>query len=147
KRRVEGLVKNHTTDELHFAASLAGPSKSSTEEKSLSLLQTFALYLDLNLSVRKYNCLRSVVNSLHKDTFPSMYKLNLFKSQFLCELTHISDTIVEVNIQDMIDKTMYSITQLVDENVNIESENLILISKWGMDGSSGHSTYKQKFLQ
>lgn len=52
-------------------------------------------------------------------------------------------------MQSLLDNTASSILELqanVVETVTDDSvENLVLIGKWGFDGSTGHSEYKQKF--
>lgn len=152
KRRVETLVKSFGSAELQFASSIAGPSTSTGPpevKKSLTLQQALSLYLDLDLSERKYTLLRTVVNSVHADTFPSLYRLNMFKQHLYPEISSASETAVEVNIPNMLYKTVNSICSLINaiDMHSINSLNLTLVCKWGMDGSSGHSTYKQIFSE
>lgn len=149
RRKVEPLLQSFSQEQLRFAVDISHQSTSapSSVEEKLSLQQTLALYLDLDLSERKYGVLRTVVNSIHKNTFPSLYRLNLFKKTFFPEFATVSETVVEVNILDMLNKTLSSIAELVSADCieNVKSTNLSLVCKWGMDGSSGHSTYKQTF--
>lgn len=76
KQRVADLVTTRTCDELAFATelSLRQSKKGSCKNKeSLSPLRALALYLDLGLTFRKYNILRSTMNGLHPDMLPSYY--------------------------------------------------------------------------
>lgn len=56
---------------------------------------------------------------------------------------------MKVNTQDILQKTVNSILDLVDTDSiqSISSLHLTVVCKWGMDGSSGHSTYKQTFVE
>lgn len=110
----------------------------------MSVQQTIALYLDLNLSVRKYNILRSVVNALHKDCFPSYNRLVKEKQKYIPKTITVTETSAEVNLQELLQKTVESILNILKCTIESNS-NLKLICKWGFDGSAGHSTYKQKF--
>ncbi|KAJ8950245.1 hypothetical protein NQ314_007950 [Rhamnusium bicolor] len=85
KRRVADLLATRSPEELAFADKLSTSSSGSAERKkdALSVAQALALHLDLDLSERKYNMLRSVVNAVHKDLFPSVYKLRAFRHELL----------------------------------------------------------------
>lgn len=147
KRRVEMLVAQNSSEELHFAAERSRMSNigtSLTKRKSLTNIEALALYLDLDLSVRKYNILRSVVNSLHQDCFPSFHILNQFRNQYFPSNITVTELSAEVDLQEILERTTESILKVA----HIEhTGNLKLICKWGFDGSSGHSLYKQKFVE
>lgn len=63
---------------------------------------------------------------------------------------NISETSARIDLQTMIDFTTERlITTQKDIILTLDSDNsknLCLYSKWGFDGSSGHSSYKQAFL-
>ncbi|XP_050308009.1 uncharacterized protein LOC126744581 isoform X1 [Anthonomus grandis grandis] len=147
KRRVEPLLKNYTVEELRFATEHCMDSsneKFSSEKKCLSTKQALALFYDIDLSVRKYNTLRSVVNALHPDCFPSYRALLQTKKKYLPNNITVTEISAEVGLQELLQKTTDSILNI--SNLNIcQVFNLKLICKWGFDGSSGHSLYKQKF--
>lgn len=150
-RKTEPLVTNYSTEELCFAAerSLCVSTNQSSNQnlvnkKSLSPIQALALFYDINLSVRKYNVLRSVVNALHPDCFPSYRCLLKTKKEYLPINIAVTETSAEVDLQELLQKTTDSILKI--SNINSYNEcTLKLICKWGFDGSSGHSLYKQKF--
>ena len=59
----------------------------------------------------------------------------------------VTDTLAELKLQDLLDHTILRIvqarqiilTRVAGENI----QKTVLISKWGFDGSTGHSEYKQ----
>lgn len=145
KRRVQELV-GKSPAELRFAAERSEQLSNSltNEAKILSPQKALALFFDLNLSVRKYNILRQVVNSMHKDCFPSYHVLTQTKQQYLPSEITVSEISAQVELQPLLEKTVDSILKISN---NILNSSLKLICKWGFDGSSGHSFYKQKFRE
>lgn len=147
KRKVKDLVTTRSPSELSLAAALSTGSSLNPSGKSLNVEQALGLYLDLGLSYRKYGILKSVINNIHPETIPSYHKLIEVRNAILPQGITITETSAEVNLQELLDKTCYSILKyLKNNNSDIpENSDLLLICKWGFDGSSGHSTYKQKF--
>lgn len=147
KRRVEKLVKNYSFNELSFATQqLSAPSKSVDKSKVFSPQQALALYLDLSLTERKYNILRSTVNTLHKDCFPRVAIIREYRNQLLPRSINITECSAEVNLQELLNFTVQSILKTLQDSSNLSEVALLeLVCKYGFDGSSGHSTYKQKF--
>lgn len=78
--------------------------------------------------------------------YPSYSQIQ--KAKFDCypdeNAIHITDASAKINLQALLDHTSCRILKLLNEN-SIQSENLILLTKWGCDGVSGQSQYKQKF--
>jgi len=66
------------------------------------------------------------------------------KKQFLPPEISASEPSEEVQLQELLNKTAESIVKIANISVDIK---LKLTSKRGFDGSAGHSTYKQKFLE
>jgi hypothetical protein len=60
------------------------------------------------------------------------------------ENTVISEDTAEVKLQGLIDRTVSSQQVAVSSFSSSEWGNLVLVSKWGFDGSTGHFEYKQK---
>ncbi|CAH0562943.1 unnamed protein product [Brassicogethes aeneus] len=145
-RRVEPLVKNHTSKELCFAAerSRRFSTTNSTTSNTITTIKAIALYYDLNLTVRKYEILRSVVNAMHPDCFPSYRSLLTTKNKYLPAHISVTETSAEVDLQELLEKTTISILNISNLS-KCQTSDLKLICKWGFDGSSGHSLYKQKF--
>ncbi|KAF2889180.1 hypothetical protein ILUMI_16993, partial [Ignelater luminosus] len=103
----------------------------------MSVEKALALYLDIGLSFRKYNILRSSINAIHPDTMPSYYLLQRGKSEILPNQIETSDIYSEVDLQNLLDKTTNSIIKLIPKD-DIMNISLTLVSKWGFDGSSRH---------
>ena len=147
KRRVQKLVDNYSFEELSFAANLVAHNSPEKLNKQPSLTdqQLIALYLDLDLSERKYIVLRDTVNSVHPDLLPSLYQLRKIKKQFYEADIKCTEISAKICLQELLNKTAESI---IKDKLNEISGCLTatLTCKWGLDGSGGHSTYKQKFL-
>lgn len=150
KRRVESLVAERSLEELNFAAQLSSRLSSHTDKNNslnehLSYEEILSLYLDLDLTRRKYNILRSVINSIKKDALPSYKKLIKVRNSLLPEKIIVTETSAEVDLQNLLEYTTKSILNCIPKNFEDGVTNMILHCKWGFDGSSGHGTYKQKF--
>lgn len=147
RRRVDDLVMTRSTAELKFAAEVSSQlsENGNRSEKKLTVEKALALYLDLDLSERKYAILRNVINALHNECFPSIHQLKIFKKSLLPDNILVTDSIVEVGLQTLLNNTACSIMKIVNDEQILSENELTLKCKWGFDGSSGHSLYKQKF--
>lgn len=138
------ISNKYSIEELEFALSskkkeVALRTKINT---TISPLKALALIEDLNLSDMKYKSLRKLSNSISKDMYPSLYSIKLKRKQILPEIdaTEVSAT---VSLKILLEKTLCSILEMCKiENCD---KKLKLVLKWGMDGSGGHSMYKQRF--
>lgn len=98
-----------SSEELCFAADSSkrlSTESQKNENKKLSVQETIALYLDLVLSERKYNVLRSVVNALHKDCFPSLHSTKKAKASYLPSRKTIKETSAAIDLQEILNKTI-----------------------------------------
>lgn len=64
----------------------------------------------------------------------------------------ISETVSEVSLQSLLDHTASRIIQTLPKTLTMDLPSnketaVVLIGKWGFDGSSGHSEYKQSFSE
>lgn len=57
----------------------------------------------------------------------------------------ITETISSIDLQAILDLTSERLLTVCEQNLD-RRMNLKLICKWGFDGASNQSTYKQKFL-
>ncbi|CAH0558613.1 unnamed protein product [Brassicogethes aeneus] len=83
------------------------------------------------------------------DRFPSYKILQDEKKKCYLNNIRVSETSADVPLQALLNHTVERLIT-VQENVllslpNEELSKLHLITKWGFDGSSGHSSYKQAF--
>ncbi|CAI6375633.1 unnamed protein product [Macrosiphum euphorbiae] len=121
--------------------------KQSIETKSMSGDDAVALIVDAQLSRHQYNIIRSkapkiypsykIVQEAKKQCYPQPNKI------------YITETSVHVDLQTILDLTIDRLIITLKDVIHTLSSNelkkLCLISKWGFDGSSGHSSYKQAF--
>jgi len=124
-------------------ADLISAAAKKVKKNLLPVEKALALFYDLDLSVRQYNLLRSIVNSTSEDFFPSYYSLKTYADSLLPSPITVSDICAEVPLQPLLNKTAEGIANFCDINQNLKAT---LECKWGFDGSSGHSAYKQSFV-
>lgn len=106
--------------------------------------EALSIFADLDLSKSQYGLLRANLINKNFDILPSYHILTNAKK--LCypppSSIQITDTSAKVNLQDLLDHTSARILKI--ENVyNPARKSLKLFTKWGCDGSSGQSEYKQ----
>lgn len=142
KRRVAELA-DRTLGELEFAAQMVTGNGRVQSSASFTVIEALALMLDLDISVRKYMILRSVINAKAQNCLPSYFQLKETKKEILPSKVVVSDISAEVDLQDLLQKTTESIVKVIELK---GKTRLTLICKWGFDGSSGHSQYKQNFI-
>ena len=168
RRKTELLYATHSQKELQFALEhslrtsghkniadklhalmLSIDSDDSINErqpvKCLSKEEALALYFDAKLTKFQYNRIRS--ESIKKDSciFPTYKNILEAKKECYPSIT-ISDRGASINLQCLLDYTVSRLFSSLDKSGNLPTKkDLVLISKWGCDGSSGHSNYKQNF--
>ena len=85
--------------------------------------------------------------------FPCYSRVQLAKKQCYPKEDSIKvcETSAEVSLQAILNHTVERLLlvqkPVVDTLDKHELNSLILYSKWGFDGSSGHNSYKQTFLE
>ena len=86
---MKDIISSRPAEEIQFAAKeLSKTSLHPTQSHpNLTPQEIIALYLDLDLSERKYNILRSFVNVFHNKCFPSIKELRQMKKSFLPEIS------------------------------------------------------------
>lgn len=135
---IEYMLKN--PEEAHkFMGIIRKPSKPVfSPEKALGL------FLSLKLTKWQYVTLReTAMREGAKDIYPSYYKVQ--KSKLLCyppEATiTVTDNSAKITLQGLLDKTAQRILESLPEVTN--EKCLTMICKWGFDGASNQSRYKQ----
>lgn len=108
--------------------------------------EALSLFLDLGLSKDKYNFLRNELKKRNHDALPSYNKIVAAKKECLPEMLQTTDTSASVPLQNLLDSTANRILKIKsqDEIEALDDTTLVLLSKWGCDGSSGQSEYKQQ---
>lgn len=109
-------------------------------EKALSLI------IDACLSKHQYQILRWSAKEIGCDIFPSYHQVLSVKKECYPKNLEVQENYSKVSMQDLLDHT---VSRILKAKTKAETEvlpnQLQLISKWGCDGSSGHSEYHQKF--
>lgn len=112
-------------------------------EKALGLL------LSLKLSKWQYITLReTTIREGLKDIYPSYYRLQKSKLQCYPPKTFVTvtDSSARIALQALLDLTVNRILESLPSTNVIQSKQLELTSKWGFDGASNQSRYKQKMI-
>ena len=121
-----------------------------TLQEKMTSEEAFAYFLDNKLS-------KSVYENTHKEApcrFPSYRAIFEIKNECfpLKSSIEISETKAKVQLQDLMDHTSKRLVKLLEKEIlkylndrKIDSDELILISSWGMDGASSFSKYHQSF--
>lgn len=175
KRRVVDLVESRSASELVTAAEIAmrsagqrkvahvirdirespdniikSKNTSSVNPRQLSSDEALAYYIDSKSTTHAYKQTRKWSIIAGHNVFPSYF--SVVKSKQACypaeEHIAITETRAEINLQALLNKTAERLVLAQNEVINSvlpTSSKFTLVSKWGCDGSSGHSTYKQKF--
>lgn len=125
--------------------------KFSISEPKLSPEAALGLMVDAKLSVEQYNIIRQLAKSVNCNLYPPYYLVQEAKTKCYPpeEFITVSDTSAEVQLQPLLDLTIKRICEVqedVIEQIGTSGSTLQLqlISKWGCDGSSAQSRYKQR---
>lgn len=146
------LLKEATTTTPTRAHKIRNAYKKSVtlkEIKPYSVDEALALVIDTKLTKSQYTLIRLQAKNKNANLYPSYNNVREAKSRCYPEKNciFVSEISAEVKLQGLLDHTIRRICQSINElNLSLlENQNLILISKWGFDGTSGKSQYKQKF--
>lgn len=77
-KRIDDILKNHSVEEVNFAAEYMTKEKQDSKF-SATPFEALSLYIDLDLSEYKYVLLRNFINNLHENCLPSLYALQQTK--------------------------------------------------------------------
>ncbi|XP_066952690.1 uncharacterized protein [Macrobrachium rosenbergii] len=106
--------------------------------------EALALIIDLNLGIEAYNTLRQ--GALHHgfDLYPSYHEVLKAKSQTYPLNIFVNETECSVRLQEILDLTAKRILMTYEEDILKKFSKFTIVSKYGMDGSTGYSKYKQR---
>lgn len=173
KRRTENLI-SHSSEELAFAMKLKlqmdgnrqlskifnyllenpdevkrvsdflfSPSKN---QKTVQVETSLALMTSLKLSTWQYRTLQQFTNKhMEMAKLPSYYKIQQEKEKCYPskEDVFVTEKMAEIKLQSILDLTVKRILKI--PNIDTSQKSLTLTSKWGFDGASSQSGYKQKY--
>jgi len=124
-------------------------SKSAIEKHSAE--EALALIVDTKLTRAQYLKLRKAANNKRCNLYPSYDEVLIAKKECYPNDIQITETKGEIKLQSLLDHTVRRLaivqadvlSRVVTEGVT----TLHMTYKWGFDGSSNHSIYKQKFQE
>ena len=117
-------------------------------EMKMSGDEALSMLVEAQLSVHQYN----VIQKSSPQRFPCYSVVQLAKKQCYPKEDSITvcETSAEISLQELLNHTVDRLLMVqkpfIDTLGKNELNNLCLYAKWGFDGSSGHSAYKQAFL-
>lgn len=94
---------------------------------------------------------RHGAKQLNADIYPSYHNILTAKKRCYPKNVLVTQDCAEVKLQDLLDHTAVRLIQVQEPVLSMTEEkhlkSLMLLSKWGFDGSSGQSQYKQRTEQ
>lgn len=105
--------------------------------------KALAILISLKLSKWQYSTLRASAKEVGIEIYPAYHVVLEAKKQ--CYPTKEAITVTEcgvkVKVQAILDKTVTRLAKVIE--ISDKIKDLTLVCKWGFDGASGQSTYKQ----
>lgn len=145
------IVKDITTKSPVRAAKYRAAYRMSMEPLRTEMSGDEALvdFIDAKLTKQQYKDIRKSLRQKKYIVYPSYEKVAAAKKLCYPSDIKVNETSAEVKLQSLLNHTCSRILKLqADVITSLKPEvtvNLRLLCKWGCDGSSGHSEYKQGF--
>lgn len=131
KKRILALIENEPKDVLPYSSN-----------------ESLALLIDGKLTRSQYELIQTQAKQRCANIYPSYAKvLEAKKSCYPADI-EITEQGVKIPLQSLTNKTAERLVESCDREkfANMgKSNTLTMITKWGMDGASGQSSYKQIF--
>lgn len=151
KRDAANIIKELCLASPSRATNIKTLRSQKNEMRALSSDEALALYVDGKQTKHFYKLQRKTAMNVGHYLYPSYYSLQ--KSKRACcpaeEFVKITETSAEVSVQAILDLTVHRLLSVqkdvLKRVVSLDITNFNIFIKWGCDGSSGHSRYKQKF--
>lgn len=108
--------------------------------------EAVSLIVSTKSSKETYLAYRSVAKRCKSNIYPSWNNVLLAKQACYpnSNAITVNDTAAEIDLENLLHLTASRICQLQSEVIrNCSSDQLTLLCKWGIDGSSGQSNYRQ----
>lgn len=119
---------------------------STVKAKKVLPRDALSLIIEAQLSRNQYEVIRKYA----KDIFPSYKEVQAEKLNSYPKDVKITETEAEVPLQCLLDHTvirlLHTQKSVFEAHPEYFFDKITLYSKWGFDGSSSHTQYKQKFL-
>ena len=112
--------------------------------------KALAVIVDCDLSYKSYHKLRTSAVEQNADIFPTNNDIAVAKRDCYPDEINVTETQAECDVQSLLQHTSSRLIKLSEEKIkNISSgqQHLsgVLYCKWGFDGASGQSIYKQQY--
>ena len=163
KRRSHEIADQYSQEELESALTILEKRPSlennniveldSSEDEAADISQleidkSLAMYIDTHLSVRKYENLRTHNKRMFgQKMYPNYKKIQQGKNMCFPENITVNDLGANVPIISLLIHTTKRVIMAFSEDKfkSISGAQLELVGKWGMDGSSGQQTTRQRW--
>lgn len=114
----------------------------------ISVEKALTFLLENEFTKRQYLNIRQLNKCHNSNIFPSYKNLYLSKSKCRPNDIKFTERFVEVSLQNLLDHTAGRILAYQEEVFcSIDADEVELILSYGFDGSTGHSLYRQKFVE
>ncbi|PZC78080.1 hypothetical protein B5X24_HaOG202615 [Helicoverpa armigera] len=129
-----------------YAVAMKKSTCEEDQEKSKRLAHSRALFMfvEAGLTQAQYE----VVRETNPSFYPCYSILKKLKKECYPEIHRVTETCAEVQVQNLMDHTaqrlILHLVEAVEQLSEAEKQSLVLISKWGCDGSQ-QMQYKMKF--
>ena len=111
-----------------------------TAERALAYL------IQGSLTKAQYELTRQLFLEIDLDVLPAYNHVRDAKTGCIPRGLKVTETEAVVPLQSLLDHTALRLLESQsDEDLSSLDPDLTLVAKWGCDGSSGHSIYKQRF--
>lgn len=140
---IEYMVKNPESISKFQDIIMAQPLN-----KMFTPLKALGLLLSLKLSKWQYITLReSAVCEGLRDLYPSYYQIQKEKKKCYPSENYITvtDSSARITLQGLLDITVKRVLKSLPVDQSVQEKEMVLLSKWGCDGASSQSRYKQKW--
>lgn len=112
--------------------------------------EVLSLFVEAKLTKHQYILIKNFINNNTAcDILPSYQSVLAVKKKCYTENLSVSESKAEVELQSLLNHTtsriLESQKEILDRVPEDSTHNLTLIGKWGFDGSTGQSEYKQSF--
>lgn len=109
-------------------------------------VEALAFIIDNKLTKQQYINIRLGSKNRNCDIYPSYENIVVEKKKcYPCNIDN-QESSCKIPLQSLLDHTTDRILQIPEVcKINSNVDNFKMLYKWGCDGSSGHSQYKQKF--
>lgn len=109
--------------------------------------EAVALTMDVKFSKRQYDIAYFGAKERNCRLYPPYYKVLTARKRCYppSEFIHISELGFKIDLQAVLDLTASRLVETFPPQFDAQVQKLCLVSKWGFDGASSQSQYKQKF--